>query len=176
MNSPEKFDENALPPIEAFNSILRDSGISKADYEHAKNVWSTGEMTTLADYHDCYLKTDVAILADVFTKFRKTTIEKFGLDPLHYLTLPALSFDCLFKNTGASIELITEEDTYKFFEKSIRGGICQSVKRHARAESQRPILYIDANNLYGWAMSQYLPTGNFAIRTEMKTDDEELAF
>ena len=112
-------------------------------------------MKTLADYHDWYLKTDVTILSDVFTKFRKTTIEKFGLDPLHYLTLPALSFDCLFKSTGASIELITEAETYEFFMKSSRGGIFQSVKRHAVRKPNRPIMYIDANNLYGWAMSQH---------------------
>ena len=65
-------------------------------------------MTSLGDCHDWYLKADVTILSDVFTKFRKITMDKFGLDPLHYLTLPALSFDCLFKSTSASIELITK--------------------------------------------------------------------
>ena len=115
MNSPDKLTEKSLPPRSAFYSILRDGGISEAEYEHAKKVWSVGEMKTLADYHDWYLKTDVSILSDVFTKFRKTTIEKFGLDPLHYLTLPALSFDCLFKSTGATVELITEAETYEYF-------------------------------------------------------------
>ena len=33
--------------------------------------------------------------------------------------------------------------------------------RHVVSDVNKQILYIDANILYGWAMSQYLPTGNF---------------
>ena len=79
-------------------------------------------MTNLVDYHDWYLKTDVSISYVVFTKFRKTAIDRFSLDPLHYLTLPASSFDCLFKASSASIDLLTEEETYKIFDKSFTAG------------------------------------------------------
>ena len=131
INSFSKFDETSLPPIDQFFSILKDDGISEEDYQHAQKVWKVTKCKTLGDYHDWYLKLDVAILADVFTKFRKTTLEKFQLDPLHYVTLPGLSFDCLFKTTKQEIDLITEKEQYDFFEKSIRGGICQAVKRSA---------------------------------------------
>ena len=60
--------------------------------------------------------------------------------------------------------------------KSIRGGICQSVKRHAVRKPDRPIMYIDANNLYGWAMSQPLPTGDFKMRNQFECDSDEIKF
>ena len=67
---------------------------------------------------------------------------------------------------------MTEAETYEFFMKSIRGGICQSVKRHAVRTPKRPIMYNDANNLYGWAMSQPLSTGDFKMRYEFEFENE----
>ena len=57
-------------------------------------------------------------------------------------------------------------------EKRIRGGICHSIQRYAKAnnkymknynnnEESSYIQYLDANNLYGWAMSKKLPTNGF---------------
>ncbi|KAK3796762.1 hypothetical protein RRG08_045769 [Elysia crispata] len=75
-------------------------------------------------------------------------------------------------STGVELELLTDYDQHLFIEKGMRGGISMVSKRHARAnnpavegyDSEKPnshILYLDANNLYGWAMSQPLPTGGF---------------
>ena len=59
------------------------------------------------------------------------------------------------------------------FEKGIRGGITQAVKRYVKAnnkymkdlynpdEESMYLQYLDANNLYGWAMIQKLPTHGF---------------
>ena len=80
--------------------------------------------------------------------------------------------DALLKKTSVELELLTDYDQHLFIEKGLRGGISMASKRHARAnnplvEGYDPgqpsshILYLDANNLYGWAMSQYLPTGGF---------------
>ena len=75
------------------------------------------------------------------------------------------------------IELLTDMDTYLLFEKSIRGGLSQISKRYAKANNKYVpnydpndlssfILYLDANNLYGKAMSSYLPYKNFKWNTE----------
>ena len=59
----------------------------------------------------------------------------------------------------------------------MRGGVSYIANRHGKAnykymkeyDEKAPskyIMYLDANNLYGWAMSQYLPTGNFRWMTD----------
>ena len=172
MDSWGRFTEPQLPPKEAFYSKLSDEHISDGDYGHAQKVWETFGCRSLGDYHDLYLRTDVLLLADVFETFRKTCLQQYGLDPAHYYTSPGLSWDALLKKTGVELELLTDYDQHLFIEKGMRGGISMVSKRYAKAnnpmvegyDSSKPkshILYLDANNLYGWAMSQPLPTGSF---------------
>ena len=172
MDSFDRFEETQLPPKENFYSSLTDESISDSDYQHAQQVWDTFSCKSLKDYHDVYLGSDVLLLADVFENFRKTAMATYGLDPAHYLTLPGYSWDALLKSTGVSLELITDPDMYLFIEKGLRGGISMVSHRHAIANNrymqnydpEQPtsfLQYLDANNLYGWAMSQPMPTRNF---------------
>lgn len=172
VDSIDRFSEVQLPPISAFYSSLTREGISDEDYSHAQSVWDSFGCKTLGDYHDLYLKTDVLLLADVFEKFRDTAMQHYGLDPAHYLGAPGLSWDALLKKTKVRLELLTDIDMHLFMEKGLRGGVCMASKRFARAnnplcpgyDSTKPnrwIMYKDANNLYGWAMLQRLPTGGF---------------
>ena len=155
-----------------FYSGLSQEGITDDDYQHAQEVWDTFNCATLGDYHDLYLRTDVLLLADVFENFRKTAMATYKLDPAHYYTLPGYSWDALLKCTNVSLELITDPDMYLFIEKGLRGGISMVSHRHAIANNpqmenydpEQPtsfLQYLDANNLYGWAMSQPMPTGGF---------------
>ena len=172
MDSWERFEETQLPPAHSFYSKLTDENISDSDYEHAQRVWETFGCQTLGNYTDLYCRTDVLLLADVFENFRKTSQKQYRLDPAHYYTSPGLSWDALLKKTGVELELLTDYDQHLLIEKGMRGGISMVSKRHARAnnpavegyDSEKPnshILYLDANNLYGRAMSQPLPTGGF---------------
>ena len=172
MDSWERFEETQLPPKEDFYSKLTDANISDSDYAHAQRVWETFRCQTLGNYADLYCRTDVLLLADVFENFRKTSQKQYGLDQANYYTSPGLSWDALLKKTRVELELLTDYDQHLFIEKGMRGGISMVSKRHARANNpavegydpEKPnshILYLDANNLYGWAMSQPLPTGGF---------------
>ena len=78
----------------------------------------------------------------------------------------------LLKNTGVKLELLTDNDMLLMVEKGIRGGICHAIQIYAKAnnkymknydekEESSYIQYLDANNLYGWAMSQKLPVSGF---------------
>ena len=69
-------------------------------------------------------------------------------------------------------------------EKGIRGGICHSIHRHAKAnnkymkdydENKEPsyIMYMDYNNLYGEAMSQKLPVDGFGWVEDLSVIDED---
>ena len=155
-----------------FYSGLSNEGITDDNYQHAQKVWDTFNCATLGDYHDLYLKTDVLLLADVFENFRKAAMVTYGLDPAHYYTFPGYSWDCLLKLTNVSLELLSDPDMYLFIEKGLRGGNSMVSHRHAIANNRymqnfdpsQPdsyLMYLDSNNLYGWAMSQPMPTGDF---------------
>jgi hypothetical protein len=172
MDNWERFQETQLPPIDKFYSSLNDENISTEDYEHAQKVWKTFNCQNLGDYHDLYLRTDVLLLADVFENFRKTCLKQYELDPAHYYTSPGLSWDALLKKTEVQLELLTDYDMFLFIEKGLRGGVSMTSKRYAKAnnplipdfnpkDKTSYIMYLDAHNLYGWAMSQPLPTGGF---------------
>ena len=172
VSSLDKLSETQLPPKEEFYSKLNDEDISDEDYQHAINVWYTFGCKTIKDYHDLYLKSDVLLLADVFENFRATCLKHYKLDPAHYYTSPGLAWDACLKTTGQHLELLSDYDMLMMFERGIRGGITHISKRYAEANNKymtdyKPkkestfIQYLDANNLYGWAMSQHLPTHGF---------------
>ena len=126
----------------------------------------------MGDYHDHYMKKDVLLLADVFEKFIDTYLKFYKLDPCHYFSSPGLSWDAMLKMTGVKLENISDIDKYLFIEKGLKGGISYNAKRYAKANNKYMndydpkkqstfISYLDMNNLYGWAMSEYLPYEGF---------------
>ena len=173
MDSFYKFKETRLPPIEEFYSSLKQSGITQEEYERAQRVWETFDLKTMGDYHDLYVTTDTLLLAGAFENFRRVCKQNYGLDPANYFTAPGLSWDALLKHTGIELELLTNVDKHLFFERAKRGGISSvGHQRYFKANNkylpdydpQQPssyIMYLDANNLYGWAMSQPLPYAGF---------------
>ena len=182
MDSLKRLDETQLPPKESFYSRLTGEDISDADYEHAQTVWKEFDMKTLRDYHNLYNQSDVLLLADVFESFRDVCLENYELDPAWYYTAPGLSWDAMLKKTDVRLELLSDPDMILMFEKCIRGGISMISNRYGKANNpymreaydpEQPtkyIIYLDANNLYGWAMSKPLPTDGFEWM-----DENELA-
>ena len=185
MDSFDKFNEK-LPSKEDFFSILNDTHISDDEYKHTQNVWEIFNLKNMGEYHDLYLQSDVLLLADVFENFRKTCLDYYKLDSCHYFTSPGLSWDAMLKMTDIQLELMTDIDMFQFIEKGMRGGISYIANRYGKAnnkymktydekESSKYIMYLDANNLYGWAMSQNLPTGGFRWMTKSQIDKTDLA-
>ena len=185
MDSFDRFNETKLPAQQDFYSILNNEHISDEQYKHAQNVWDTFNLKTMGDYHDLYLKSDILLLTDVFENFRKTCLQYYKLDPCHYFTSPDLSWDAMLKMTDIKLELITDIDMYQFIEKGLRGGVSYIANRYGKANNKymkkydekapsKYIMYLDANNLYGWAMSQYLPTGNFKWLSQKQIEKTNL--
>ena len=186
VDSWEKYDDTKLPSIDKFYSSLTNKPVSQSDYLHAQKVWAVFDTKTLGEYSDLYLKCDVLLLADVMENFRATAFKNYGLDPIHYWTLPSYAWDVMLKLTGVSIELVQDADMYSFFEKGIRGGVSMIVQRFAKAnndnattaefpfncaEPKKYLAYLDANNLYGWAMCQKLPLKGFQWMTIDQCED-----
>ena len=113
----------------------------------------------------------MVLLANVFEAFRVTCLKHYKLDPAHFYTSTGLAWKACLKCTGIKLELLTDPDMLLMFEQGNRGGITQVVHKYASAnntymgdrldpKSESSYLqYLDANNLYGWAMSEPLPTG-----------------
>ena len=173
MDSEEKFNDTKLPPREAFYSKLSGKGITEKDYEHAGNVWISFKMKTFKEYHELYNITDVLLLADVFENFRDLCLKIYGLDPVYYFTAPQLAWDACLKMTSVKLELLSDEDMLLMIEEGIRGGISIISNRYGEANNKymrkgfnknkpsKYLMYLDANNLYGCAMSEKLPTHGF---------------
>ena len=123
-------------------------------------------MKDLGEHHDLYLKTDVLLLCDVFEKFIKVSLSNYGLDPCHYISSPGLSWDAMLNFTDVKSEKISNIDVHLFLEKGIRGGVSYISKRYSKSDENTKIIYLDANNLYGWAMIQDLPYGRFTFLSE----------
>ena len=126
----------------------------------------------MGEYHDLYLLTDVILLVNVFESFGDVCMNNYGLDPAHFYKAPGLAWKACLKKTGIRLELLQDIDILLMFEHGIQGGITQAVHRYASANNlymeeydedkeTNYLQYLDANNLYGWAMSQSLPTGEF---------------
>ena len=77
----------------------------------------------LGELCDLYMNTDVMLLADIFESFRKTSLEKYKLDPAHFLTAPSLSGSACLRKTKVMLELLTESDIEMFIDMSLIGGM-----------------------------------------------------
>ena len=173
MNSFDKFNESQLPSIEDFYSQLYEEGITDTQHTRAKVIWDNFNIKNLGEYHDLYLMTDVYLLSDVFENFRDMCLNYYGLDPAHYITLPNYSWSAFLSLTGVRLQQVHNKDMYEMIEKGLRGGMTQCAHKKVEANNKymneqydksKPssyISYLDANNLYGLAMSKKLPFDNF---------------
>ena len=147
MDCFEKFNQTERPTKELFYGVLNDQHITNGEYDHARKVWETFNLKNMGEYHGLYLKSDVLLLA-VFESFRNV-------------------------------------DMFQFIDKGMRAGVSYIGNRYGKANNKyteefdenapsKYIMYLDAKNLYGWAMSQYLPTGNFRWMTDKETNKIDL--
>ena len=153
----------SLPPIW--------EDIKPEEYAEAQRCWTDSGCRTLLDYMLVYLKLDVLLLADVFLQFRQKSITYNKLEPLNFFGVPGLSWASALMTLEKPLELLMDMSMYDFFDAGIRGGMTFVNKHHVKASEDVQIMYIDINNLYGWAMTQYLPKGGF----RWVYDDEELS-
>ena len=172
MDRWEKFSEASILDKQAFYSKLNDEGITDEDHAHYKKVFKEFWLKHFGEYHDFYVKSDTLLLADVFENFRDKYIEIYELDPAHFFSAPGLAWQVCLKKTRVKLELLTDHEMLMMIEKRIRGGMCQAIRRYAKTNNKYMnnhdkniessyLMYLDANNLYGWATSQKLPVDGF---------------
>ena len=182
MDDIEKLKDPTPPPQKVFYSKLTGKGINNYNYNHVLNVWKTWNMKTFKEYLELYNVTDVLLLADVFENFRNICLKNYGLDPVYYYTAPGLAWDAMLKMTKINLELLSDVDKLLMIEKGIRGGISIISNRYGKAnnkymkdynkkEASKYLMYVDANNLYGAAMSEKLPVHSFKWMTNQEIEN-----
>ena len=185
MDNWEKFDKTLLPNTKAFYSNLNMEDITDTDYRHANKVFKKLKLQNLGEYHDLFVQSDTLLLADVCERFRNMCIKVYELDPAHFLSALGFTWQAFLKKTKIKLELLTDVDMLLMVEKGIRGEICHAIYRYAKANNKYMknynkykeesfIQYLDANNLYGWAMSQKLPVSGFKWKKNMSKFTKEL--
>ena len=179
-----RFNETSSPDKESFYSSLNMENIGDIDYRHCNNVFKKFKLKSLGEYHDLYVQSDTFLLANVFEDVRNMCIKVYQLDPAHFLSLPGLAWQACLQKSNVELELLTDYEMLLMVEEGIRGGICHAVHRYAKAKNKYMknyyinkessyIQYLDANNLYGWAISQKLPVNGFKwIKDTSKIDEK----
>ena len=121
---------------------------------------------------EIYLKSDVLLLACVFEKFIKVSVNEFDINPLYCVSLPGYTWQCGLKYTGINLQTLQDKDMILLLENNIRGGISSVMgDRYIKSDDNKKIMYFDANNLYGDSMSQPLPYDEIKYDNTVKLED-----
>ena len=119
-----------------------------------------------------YLKSDVLLLACVFEKFIKLSVNEYDINPLYCVSLPGYTWQCGLKYTGINLQTLQVKDMILLLENNIRGGKSSVMgDRCIKSDDNKKILYIDANNLYGHSMSQPLPFDEIKLDNDVTLED-----
>ena len=173
LDSFTRLDELSLPPRGACFNMLGGVECLQADYAYAEHVWENFHCQSLKEYMTLYLLSDICLLADVFQAFRNNSLDEYQLDLAYFVSALQLAWNVLLKHIDRPILLITDPEVYWMIQPNIRGGIRYASVCYARANNKllgslynqrQPTSYnmeVDANNLFGWAMSQEMPDGDF---------------
>ena len=137
----------------------------EVDNFNNENSHKTGRDLTIE-----YLQNDIEILDYCLNEYVKLSVKDFKLNPLHYVSLPGYSFDCWLKSSGVTLDRLQDKQMLDDFVGAKRGGICGIMsERYIFNSDGKSIWYIDANNLYGYAMMQKLPYKDFQFTTTTTT-------
>ena len=151
--------------IEDFKSSLHNKLPTQEEVDNFNNENShkTGKDLTIE-----YLQNDVEILDYCMNEYVKLSMKEFKLNPLHYVSLPGYSFDCWLMSSGVTLDTLQDKQMLDDFVGAKRGGICGIMgDRYIDNSDGKTIWYIDANNLYGYAMMQKLPYKDFQFNTTL---------
>ena len=124
------------------------------------------------------------MLGDDFEHFRNMCIKVYELNPAYFLSAPGLAWQACLKKTEVKLEMLTDVDMLLMVQNGIRGGICNTMHIYKKANNKYMknydenkessfFEYLDANNLYGWAMSEPLPVDGFDWIKNLSKIDED---
>ena len=108
---------------EDFFSKLKNKYPDDEEIQRTKEIIEIFNIKNGKELTELYLKSDVILLADVFEKFIKVSVNVFDINPLYCVSLPGYTWQCGLKYTGINLQTLQDKDMFLLLENNIRGGI-----------------------------------------------------
>ena len=151
-----------LPDKKHFYNMLKLKDITDKDYRIVKEFYKDMKFKNIREYLECYLKSDITLLADVFNNFRKIIFDNLGLDCVKYISAPSLTKDCALKYSNCKIKNIKDVSIFQFVRKSIMGGLSDSISPYVKIDNENEsIIYNDISSQYPHELRKKLPVSNY---------------
>ena len=157
---------------EDFFSKINNDYPDDEEIERTNEIIKTFNIKNGEELTQLFLKSDVSLLASVFEKFVKVSVNEFGFNPLYCVSLPGCTWQCGLNYTGFILQTLEDKGICWLLENKIQGGISSVMgNSYIKSDDNKKILYPDANNLYGHPMSQPLPYDEIIIDKNVKLED-----
>ena len=166
--NPNNLDEENLPEKKYFDNILTMKNISDEEYKDVKLFYKKMKFKNLREYLECYLTSDITLLADNFNNFRKNIFNEFQLDPVKYIADPSLSKDCALKYSKCKIENIKDVSIFNFIRKTVMGGLSNSINPFIKLDDieNETIAYNDISSQYPHELRKKMPISDYKFVEE----------
>ena len=166
---------------EDYFSILKQSYPDFEDIIRTQAIIVKDKITNLKEITMLYLKIDVLLLTDIFQNYIDTCEKAYGINPIYSYSTPSFTWKVGLKMTGVTLDYITDDKLRLLLENNMRRGPSACMGNRYVKRGERKIVREDMTNLYGWSMSQYLPTGDFreikvtrsSLKTNLRTPDND---
>ena len=160
--NPETLQNENLPDKKYFYNMLKLKDITDKEYKEVKKFYENMEFKNIREYLECYLKSYITLLADVFNNFRKIIFDNLGLDCVKYISAPSSSKDAGLKYSTCKIENIKDVSIFQFVRKSIMGGLSDSINPYVKLDNKnQSIVYNDISSQYPHELRKKLPVSNY---------------
>ena len=164
---PDNLNDIDLPEKQHFNNILTMKDVTDVEYDEVKLFYKNMGFKNLKEYLECYLTSDITLLADVFNNLRNIIFDQFQLHCVKYISSPSLSKDCGLKYSKCKIEHIKDVDIFHFVKQSITAGISNSIDPYTKLDNDNKcIVYNDISSQYPYELSKKLPYKDYIFVEE----------
>lgn len=149
---------------------------TEVDATEAFKVWEEKKFTYFHEYHDYYMMLDVMQLCDCFEEFRRTCVQEFQTDPVHFQGAPGLTWYLGLCQNPKLFKIILDKGVYMDIQNNIRGGISQAMTRYCNVEDKpnQSMFFLDVNSLYSKCMTYKMPTKYICSSMELPENWREL--
>ena len=138
--------------------MLKLKDVTDKEYKIVQKFYKNMKFKNIREYLECYLKSDITLLADVFNNFRKIIFDNLGLDCVKYISAPSLSKDAGLKYSNCKIENIKDVSIFQFVRNSVMGGLSDSISPYVKADNDKESIVLnDISSQYPHELRKKLP-------------------